>query len=1110
MAFRDQNVLNRVNTLNTNLETGNIAEVQRNISNRLFGVLEWANNISMDSELYASINNVADASDITTSINTAKADLPSTAININYGTPHPVVNSVVTLAAGAPITDTQNAINAMNTALNWLNALPNQINTLRTRLEGNHRILNDILDIQNIWIPANLNTIDLNIRTLNKYKTKCRNLINILNIIDRWENTLWAPPANRNTAVNDFRNAFWQAPSFTVWDLPDWTPFWVTNFDAILDTWSWKLAEYTDLENNIDRLKQQYEEERQYRINLDRLNRQLPSLPSQGIPVPWEFWLSFNANGTIITPIPNTVITTNNAITNTVNRLAELNALEGAIETLRARYQDNLNRLNRILELQNLEDRMNTVYPGEMTRRQTEFSTIRDISHNNLFLWNIWYQPHLPNQNVNIWWAATNVTLDFVRAPLVGPGRFDYTLCDETWNALRNVWWRFEYQLWWQTISIGGITFENNNMADQTMTIENLTINPIEWVTFPINLDLNVRVRIHDDTTWLDIDHHKPIHLTIVSPSLWLWAREHAYDTLNPPMNERIEAEYSDYHRVNLENEVIWNILREWWNENEVNEIYNNETRRNIFIERVRRELAWHFPLLTLANLQAWFRADMTREDRDVPTQYLLGEPEFQNYLRQNVSDNIRNYASTEIRRNVNPQRNLILQTFLTFQADLINNRIDNNDHLDALAAIPNDNPQWHANSAWQRFFRRRSNKNNYTKFFQWREHAVENQSLETETWTINYGVHVEILWVNKIVATINIEGKDEPEIIDAPNHNALIRWILSRAATKDGEPLNRKLRCHLAIGALKALVMMSPQSLRRQIPVTQFQNAQWVNVDCDRIEAWVHWWNLVIRAGGVRDRTRENVTLFNENSFKNLHDVEVLERGIENLSTQINSIMNATAREYETTVNSLRNRSLRGFNTRQFLRFWPVKRLRWRMAYWRTNNDFDFTTTANAGKKSVNISYSRREFTLSWNFEWQEYEFKSRDIGTLLRRKINRKRVFDWIELEIMEQANEAYIARLRTNSLVATENFAVADLNPDKTWRVYIFDDAWNLSYLEIEDRHLNPIPNWANAGRIPSNRLPVERIRCNEQERKEFMQNPFLSWRLRRVMRRRLALF
>ena len=73
-----------------------------------------------------------------------------------------------------------------------------------------------------------------------------------------------------------------------------------------------------------------------------------------------------------------------------------------------------------------------------------------------------------------------------------------------------------------------------------------------------------------------------------------------------------------------------------------------------------------------------------------------------------------------------------------------------------------------------------------------------------------------------------------------------------------------------------------------------------------------------------------------------------------------------------------------------------------------------------------------------------------------------------------------------------------------------IYIYDDAWNLSYLEIEDRNLNPIANWGNAWRIPSNNLPVERIRCNEMERREFFQNPFLAWRLRRVMRRRLALF
>ena len=72
MAIKDPNVLNRINTLNTNLENANIAEIERNISNSLFNVLEWANSISVDSELYASINNVTNASDLDAFINRNK------------------------------------------------------------------------------------------------------------------------------------------------------------------------------------------------------------------------------------------------------------------------------------------------------------------------------------------------------------------------------------------------------------------------------------------------------------------------------------------------------------------------------------------------------------------------------------------------------------------------------------------------------------------------------------------------------------------------------------------------------------------------------------------------------------------------------------------------------------------------------------------------------------------------------------------------------------------------------------------------------------------------------------------------------------------------------
>jgi hypothetical protein len=40
MAIKDPNVLNRINTLNTNLENANITEIEKNISDMLFNVLE--------------------------------------------------------------------------------------------------------------------------------------------------------------------------------------------------------------------------------------------------------------------------------------------------------------------------------------------------------------------------------------------------------------------------------------------------------------------------------------------------------------------------------------------------------------------------------------------------------------------------------------------------------------------------------------------------------------------------------------------------------------------------------------------------------------------------------------------------------------------------------------------------------------------------------------------------------------------------------------------------------------------------------------------------------------------------------------------------------------
>ena len=742
------------------------------------------------------------------------------------------------------------------------------------------------------------------------------------------------------------------------------------------------------------------------------------------------------------------------------------------------------------------------------TERHDEFlNLLTNARHFNT--WN-----NIPDQNINV--ATTPITwpdIDlglFLHTPATAPAP-GYLLCDENGNEIGNTRWSYKIQIWWTEYTLWNVDFRGNHLD-----LRHLTINPrITNTPQTLNLSITARypTRIGVRTVNVACNKKIKINLTDWSRPLDAPGRRNAYRTLTPPMNDRIQAEYDDNYRENLENEAIRKILREWWNETEVNEIYNNEDRRTLFINRIRTRLNGHFPLLSLANLQTWFETDMTRIDRDVPAQYLSNIASFQNYLRQSIPENLKNYASWQINNNVNIYRNDIFQEFLSFQRDVANSPKDNLDNLVILNSVPND-AQWPHNypdNRWQRIRWRNSRKNNYTKFFQWRSAELKDQTLKTENWDIKYWVNVAITWVNNIVATINIDGKDEPEIIEAANHDRLIRWILNRANTKDWEPLNRKLRCNIALSVLKAMVMMSPQRLSRATTVT-LHDERWNDVDCDRIEADIHWWNLRIRwwRVDVASRTRQNVTIFDEASFKALHNVNTLQEWILQLSTQINNIMNATAQEYQAATNSLReNRWLLKYNTKKRLTWGPIKRLWGRMLYGKTNTNFDFETSVNEAGKTANISFKWWKFTVTWEFDGQEYSYEAKDLWSILRKKINRKRVFDGIELAMVAAINEKYVERLRTNNLIQTENFAISDLNNDKTWRIYIFDEWWNLSYLEIEDRWLNPLRN-RNAGRIDPNDIPVERIRCNNQERKEFFQNPLLAWRLLREMRRRLALF
>jgi hypothetical protein len=94
-------------------------------------------------------------------------------------------------------------------------------------------------------------------------------------------------------------------------------------------------------------------------------------------------------------------------------------------------------------------------------------------------------------------------------------------------------------------------------------------------------------------------------------------------------------------------------------------------------------------------------------------------------------------------------------------------------------------------------------------------------------------------------------------------------------------------------------------------------------------------------------------------------------------------------------------------------------------MVYGKTNWDFNFDATATSGSKTVNIKFEKGKFTLSGTFKDKPFEYKGRSLGMLLRKKIDRLRVFDGVELAIFEKINEAMIEKLRTNNFVGPENF-------------------------------------------------------------------------------------
>ena len=1041
---------------------GNISGVKERISKELLEVFK-SSTISVDTNLYdimysvqknlAKIKDEAFVNGLIDSINFDKAmEINDKEIENTWELPHKNKR------------ETEESIDQINNSKTALSSLEEKIPALENQLKSNISILAKISEEQKSLKndPRWLDDIEEDLKKYRPLKTTVWNLIislsNIINAKNKEETEGWITPEERDVLLRKYNEIDKSDVSEVASEF--WIDCWysITTMKDIADINRIKLEQqhYITLSKSIDEKITELEHEKTLRELIDSLKKDMVDIP--------DWFLPFGSSDTIA-KVGNNHEDTNRIVEDFQNKLIQVGNFKKEIRKIRKRYDTNFKNLENIKTLQQFHEDMNN--EEEVDKCQKKLGTIIDICKNNLHLWDKEnYKSTLGEHTISLWWWLKEpLKLDFISWNLSSSNRSaTYSLCDAQWNALTKIWNSFSIS----KLKLEWISLDNTN---QTIIIDNFKTEPIEWVKFPLNLNLAIKVNIVDQNTWLNIEHLKPINLKIDLPKLPQANRKNAYESINSPtMDERIASKYDDQYRENIENEIIWDILRKWWNKHEVNKIYKNERERDSFIERIRKRLKIHFPFLMLANLQQWFKEEIIKEDKNIPIQHLINEDAFKKYIENNRKNDLNDYATKTIKENISQNRDIVDSILLTFY----------------WPAILSDG------------HKKRSNNNDYSKFLIWKEAEQDCD------WN---KVVIKVVWINKISATIRVNGKEEQ--IEATSHDRLIERILDKEVTRDGSTLDEKIRCQLALWILKAVVKLSPQKLSKQIPNQDISDGSGHTVNCNRLEIDLDGtWNLRYRWSKVNTRTqnKEYINIFDESTV-NRGEIDIVKNHIQMISMQINNILNWFAQDYQEATNpkKIENMFLLRYDTDIMrIRAWYIKNL-----WAKTNYKFDFDGLKIKDLKSddITISFKEWKFVVEGKFNEKDYKYEAKDLWYILRQG---GEVFYGLQPEIFNAINEKYVEQLRTNKLIQKENFAIADLNENKTWRVYFYDVSWDqLSYLEIDDVKSNPLGSQKNAGRMNSKNIPDVKTICSLEERKEFFQNPLLAWRLLREMRKMLRL-
>lgn len=769
------------------------------------------------------------------------------------------------------------------------------------------------------------------------------------------------------------------------------------------------------------------------------------------------------------------------------------------------------------------------------------------------------YQPNtIPPVNLALWELGSDIPVD-LKNHFIGnlPDNMKCYMVSDDWKEIKPVWWKYKIKM---------------KLTDGTETDVN-----VSWIEFnggemklkhnmsfdPSNIDMSQPMEFsvagsfdNINNTWINLFNIKKVKINLSYGSLdaaWRWAQFNAYNnSLNPkPIKRALDVTFTDEiwgkrynHKVEreaLEAVLTWDPLSR--------ERYDtlSPEQKEKFFQRMFRG-GWKSKEWTLGldsntpnfeefytawrirecdAYKAWFISDDRARNKDPDV--IRSQARYLNYIRNKATsqDTCREFVKDALQKQMTAKSKIIYARFTEFLNEAEENKIDNdlNEYIDKKffrkkrRALKMD--KWPRSPFHQRDV-------NYMRFFNGSNTSITGQKVDiyTNEWLreqgdseFKYDLDMNITSENKIDLTIKINGQ-EPINLSAWEPWALARRILD---TNDIGPW--KARVHICYNIYKALIKIAKEkniSLKyregkqlreinlegENIVITE-KNEVWYKADKKKVfnEETFLWINNFERYWRTRKGKREKADEW---------DIWVLSRWIEYLGTQFNKSMNVLHRKYRRWTERKILKILHSPSRPKLpTSFWlsPVKKI----LNCKTETNFDFNETINAGGKSISVDFKKNKFTV--DMEWLDKPISSRDLWKILNhRNKNWKRAFDGIEREFIEWVYKQLIGKLRDNAKVARTNFGVID---SQTWNLYVLDKEWKFGYVakwDLKSYFGHPMrwlaPHIKKAWSLKDKNLYYSKIKYTKidpgsSQEKEILENPFLMQRLLRAMNRRMWL-